>query len=226
MPNVICFDLDGTLTDPAEGIVRSIQYACRELERPVPAYDELLYAIGPPIQQTFAALLQTDNQAQIAAAVQLYRDRYAMQGMLLENIVYPGIPEMLQRLTEAGKRLLVATSKPTVYAARIVEHFRLNGYFAHVYGSELDGARADKADLLAHILHREQLVAASVVMVGDRKHDIIGARQNGIGAVGVTYGYGSVDELTEAGADALCHTPDEVARLFCASQLNRIISNK
>ena len=118
-------------------------------------------------------------------------------------------------MADAGKRLLVATSKPTLYAVQILQHFRLELYFANIYGSELDGTRSNKADLLAHILVREGLSATAVAMVGDRKHDIIGARHNGITAVGVTYGYGSVEELTEAGAEFLCPAPADVADLFC-----------
>jgi phosphoglycolate phosphatase len=215
MPHTILFDIDGTLTDPAEGIVRSIQHACRESGLLVPSHEELVACIGPPIQTTFATLLQTDDPGAIAAAVQLYRDRYSPQGMLLENTVYPGVEEMLVQLNRAGKRLLVATSKPTLYAAPILEHFGLDQHFVGIYGSELDGTHADKADLLAHILRQEHLLAEEVAMVGDRKHDILGARHNGIYAVGLTYGYGSADELREAGADVLCHTPAEVTALFC-----------
>ena len=215
MPNTIFFDLDGTLTDPAEGITRSIQYACHQLGIPIPSQEELLSYIGPPIQSTFAALLKTDDQEAITVAVQLYRERYSTQGMLFENAVYPGVEDMLHHLNRCGKRLFVATSKPTVYAVPILQHFDLDKYFVRVYGSDLDGTRTNKAALLAHILEKEQLSARDVAMIGDRKHDIIGARHNGVYAVGVTYGYGSAEELNEAGADVLCHTPAEIAVLFC-----------
>ena len=214
MRQTICFDLDGTLTDPAEGITRSIQYACSRLGLPPLQRHELLFAIGPPIQRTFALLLKTEETQTIQAAVDLYRERYASQGMLEENTVYPDVEAMLLLLNEAGKRLYVATSKPTVYALRILQHFGLDRHFAHIYGSELDGTRANKADLLAHVLENERLSSENVAMVGDRMHDIAGARQNSLHSVGVTYGYGSVEELTQAGAEALCSTPGEVAEHF------------
>ena len=215
MPNTIYFDLDGTLTDPAEGITRSIQHACHQLGVSIPSQEELLSFIGPPIQSTFAALLKTEDQEAVAAAVQLYRKRYSPQGMLLENTVYPGVEDMLVRLIQAGKRLFVATSKPTVYAVPILQHFDLDKHFVRIYGSDLDGTRTNKADLLAYILDKEQLSSTDVAMIGDRKHDILGAKHNGVYAVGVTYGYGSDKELNEAGADVLCHTLAEIATLFC-----------
>lgn len=215
MRQVVLFDLDGTLTDPAEGITRSIQYACHRLGLPMIAQKELLSYIGPPIQKTFAALLKTDDAQAVQAAVDLYRERYADVG-LFENRVYPGIEEMLLRLNEAAKRLFVATSKPTPYAVRILHHFDLGKWFAGIYGSELDGTRADKSALLSHILHLERLHPAEVAMVGDRKHDIIGARNNGVCAVGVTYGFGSVAELEEAGAAIVCDSPAQVAALFAS----------
>lgn len=130
--------------------------------------------------------------------------------MLFENAVYPGVKEMLETLNAAGKRLYVATSKPTVYAVRILQHFDLNNQFVGIYGSELDGTRTNKADLLAYLLEVEHLLPSTVAMVGDRKHDVLGARRNGFLAVGVTYGYGSETEIREAGADALCRTLAEV----------------
>ena len=210
----ILFDLDGTLTDPAEGIIGSIQYACRELEMPVPAYEELLFAIGPPIQSTFGTLLGTDDAQAIQRAVNLYRERYSSRGMLFENAVYPGVVEMLVNLNAAGKQLYVATSKPVVYAVRILRHFNLDSQLTAIHGSELDGTRTNKADLIAYILEVERLPPSTVAMVGDRKHDVLGAKQNGLFAVGVTYGYGSEAELREAEADVLCRTVEEVTAFF------------
>jgi phosphoglycolate phosphatase len=132
--------------------------------------------------------------------------------------VYPAIPQLLADLNAAGRRLFIATSKPTVYALPILKHFGLDGQFAAIYGSELDGRRADKRALLAHILEIERLQASEIVMVGDRKHDIIGARANGIRSIGVTYGYGSEAELKEAGADLLCASVDALrSALLCLS---------
>jgi phosphoglycolate phosphatase len=154
----------------------------------------------------------------VNAAVALYRERYAAVGMF-ENRVYRGVHEMLDQLTCAGMRLLVATSKPTVYAVPIVRHLDLERWFGCVYGSELDGTRTGKADLLAHVLRAEGLCPGDAAMVGDRLHDVLGARANGIAAVGVTYGFGSAEELREAGAVVLCDSPAEVAAFFCPAAL-------
>lgn len=208
----LCFDLDGTLTDPAEGITLSIQYGLQQMRRPVPAQSELLACIGPPIQSNFALLLQTDDAQTVQTAVKFYRERYS-DGGLFENRVYPGIDEMLTQLHDAGRRLFVATSKPTVYAGRILEHFGLDRYFVAVYGSELDATRTDKSALLAHLLDCERISAETAAMVGDRKHDILGARANRLSPIGVSYGFGSVEELTAAGAEVVCHGPSEIAAL-------------
>ncbi|HLK56667.1 MAG TPA: HAD family hydrolase [Chthonomonadaceae bacterium] len=214
MRQIICFDLDGTLTDPAEGFTRSIQYACSRLGLPIPDREELLPCIGPPIQQTFANLLQTEDAQAIQSAVALYRERYSAQG-LLENAVYPGVETMLRQLNAMGKRLYVATSKPTPFAVRILRHFALDTQFVGIYGSELDGTRSHKAEVIAYLLAREQFTPSEAAMIGDRKHDMLGARQHGLYAAGVTYGYGDCTELQEAGAEVLCHTPGEVTALFC-----------
>lgn len=212
----ILFDLDGTLTDPAEGITRSIQYACERLAIPIPAREELLFAIGPPIQSTFARLLATEDECAIRTAVGFYRDRYASHGMLRENAVYPGVESMLAGLKDARFRLYVATSKPIFYAAQILDHFGLHRHFAAAYGSELDGTRANKADLIGWLLECEGIAREQAVMVGDRKHDILGAKEHGVYSIGVAYGYGSREELTVAGADALCDSPADVLALLRA----------
>lgn len=133
---------------------------------------------------------------------------------LFENEVYPAIPETLSALNASGYRLLVATSKPSVYATRIVDHFGLSGYFDAVFGSELDGRRADKTELLAWICDRKRLDPTAAAMIGDRHHDMVGARNNGMRAIGVLYGYGTVEELTEAGAEATCGTPEALLEIF------------
>ncbi|MEP0872566.1 HAD family hydrolase [Trichocoleus desertorum AS-A10] len=205
----ILFDLDGTLTDPKLGITCSIQYALSELGYPSPAVDDLLWCIGPPLQQSFATLLDTSDKVLINRAITLYRDRYATIG-LFENSLYPQIVETLETLRAAGYQTLVATSKPQVYAIRIVEHFKLSTLFDGVYGSGLDGTRSEKDALIAHILKTEQLASGNAVMVGDRQHDMIGAKRNRMSAIGITYGYGTVEELTLHGADGLAHSPVEI----------------
>ena len=211
----LLFDLDGTLTDPRPGIVGCLRYALDRLGRDCPDDDVLATCIGPPLRGSFATLLDTRDPALIEEAVRLYRERFAAIG-LFENRVYDGVPGMLDRLRGGGP-LLVATSKMAEYAERIVQHFGLAPYFAGVYGAEPGGRFDDKAELLAHLLRRERLVAATTVMIGDRAVDVIAARANGLRAIGVLWGYGSERELREAGAEQLCATPaalpDVIARL-------------
>ena len=200
----IYFDLDGTLTDPKPGITRSIQYALKRLDRPVPSEDELTWCIGPPLRASFAILLGDDSLADRGVA--LYREWFADIG-LYENAVYPDIEHVLAELARRGRRLFVATSKPAIYARRIVEHFNLAQHFETVFGSELDGTRVHKNELLAYAIQIAGTDPAQSIMIGDRSHDIVGARHNGMEAIGVSYGYGSREELVDAGASHICATP-------------------
>jgi phosphoglycolate phosphatase len=204
--NNVLFDLDGTLTDPREGITRCIQYALEKLGRPVPLQSELEAYIGPPLRGTFAALLKSNDVEPVETAVRFYRERFSAIG-LYENELYAGVPLMLESLRAASLRLFVATSKVGIYAERILAHFGIARFFDGVYGSTLDGRFDDKAELLSHLLDRESLAATETVMVGDREHDVFAARHNRILALGITYGYGTRRELTAAGADALCDSP-------------------
>jgi phosphoglycolate phosphatase len=203
----IYFDLDGTLTDPKAGITRSIQYALGKLDRGVPTEDELTWCIGPPLRASLRKLLGSDDLADRALA--LYRERFADIG-LFENEIYPGIEDTLAVLASSDHRLFVATSKPRIYATRIVDHFKLTAYFERVFGSELDGTRSDKTELLAYALKTMAVDPSRAMMIGDRSHDMIGARGNGMTAVGVLYGYGSAPELLGAGAHHLCATPSKL----------------
>jgi phosphoglycolate phosphatase len=203
----IYFDLDGTLTDPRPGITRSIQYALRKLDRAAPSEDELTWCIGPPLHASLKKLVGTDDLAD--KALSLYRERFADIG-LFENEVYPGIEDTLSVLARSGRRLFVATSKPGVYAERIIDHFKLRVYFERVFGTELDGRRSDKSDLLGHALQTTGVDPSQAMMIGDRSHDMIGARNNGMTAVGVLYGYGSKEELLDAGAHHICATPQRL----------------
>jgi phosphoglycolate phosphatase len=213
----VLLDLDGTLTDPRAGIVRSIRHALDRLAWPCPPDDALAARIGPPLRETFAALLATADPARIEHAMRLYRERFADVG-LFENQVYDEIPAMLDGLRRDGGRLFVATAKPAVFAERIVRHFALDHHFAGVYGPDLAGRLDDKAKLLAHLLATERLDPARAVMVGDRAGDVVAARKNGVRSIGVLWGYGSRDELLGAGADAVCAAPASlpasVARLL------------
>jgi phosphoglycolate phosphatase len=201
----IYFDLDGTLTNPKPGITRSIQYALKRLDQAVPTEDELTWCIGPPLRASLKQLVGSDDLAD--RALSLYRERFADIG-LFENEVYPGIEATLAVLKSPGRRLFVATSKPGIYAQRIIDHFKLSGYFERVFGSELDGSRSDKSDLLRYALKTTGVDPRQAVMIGDRSHDMIGARNNAMTAVGVLYGYGSREELVDAGAHHICATPE------------------
>jgi phosphoglycolate phosphatase len=205
--DAIFFDLDGTLTDPKLGITRSIQYALQKLDLPVPSQDELTWCIGPPLRDSFVIMLGGEARADLA--VSLYRERFGDVG-LYENSVYPDIEHVLAALKQSHGRLFVATSKARIFAERIIEHFRFGDYFEHVFGAELDGTRAHKGDLLAYALENAGANPRRALMIGDRSHDIIGAKKNGMAGIGVLYGYGSERELIEAGASHICATPRAV----------------
>jgi len=210
----ILFDLDGTLTDPFEGITKCIAYALSGLGREAVAQKELAWCIGPPLKNSFATLLQVDAGDELAEqALTLYRQRFTSVG-LYENRLFAPIPSILEELVRRGHLLYVATAKPTVYAERIIDHFALSRYFQVVYGSELDGRFTDKTSLIQHIISRENIDRRSTCMIGDRKHDITGAKNNSLRAVGVCWGYGSQEELEEAGADLCIDDPDELLPLF------------
>jgi phosphoglycolate phosphatase len=209
----IYFDLDGTLTDPKPGITRSIQYALQKLDHPtMPTEDELTWCIGPPLRASFVRLLGAETSADLA--VSYYRERFSDVG-LYENGVYDGIGAVLTKLGAAGHRLFVATSKPHVFAERIIDHFGLRDHFERVFGSELDGTRVDKSHLLEYALKQASVDPARTLMVGDRSHDMVGAKNNGMKGIGVLYGYGTRDELLDAGAHHVCATPGAI--LGCIS---------
>lgn len=206
------FDLDGTLTDPGEGITRCIAHALEQLGRPSPGLESLRRWIGPPLWESFPVLLGTDDAALVRRAVELYRERFTAVGMF-ENRIYPGVPEALEALTAEGHRAWVVTVKPHLFASRILEHFGLAAHFAGVYGSELSGEGSDKAELIRRALGENAIDARDAWMIGDRRHDIEGARANAVAAVGVLWGYGSAGELQEAGAEALIGSIEELGVL-------------
>ena len=209
MTQTVFFDLDGTLTDPKVGITTCIQYALQKLKFEVIPKDDLTWCIGPPLQESFVVLVGHQRSAE---ALALYRERFSEIGWK-ENSVYPGIEDTLERLRAAEFRLFVATSKPHVYANQIVGHFQLDQYFDTVYGAELDGTRCDKSELLQYALCDSSTTGVAS-MVGDRKHDVIGALANSMTAIGVTYGYGSRQELHEAGASRIVDRPGDLLATF------------
>lgn len=208
---VILFDLDGTLTDPMVGITSSVQYALRKFDIIEDNLWNLTPFIGPPLTDSFMRFYSfTKEQAQ--QAVSYYREYFAPKGKF-ENEVYEGIPEMLADLKEAGYFLAVATSKPEVFARDILEHFELMKYFDFVGGALLDG-RFDKAEVIAYVLEHVPAKREEIVMVGDREHDIIGAKKNQLHSIGVLYGYGDEEEHKKAGADDIVATVEELRRYF------------
>lgn len=213
----VIFDLDGTLTDPSLGIVRSFEHAQQRLgrTRTRAPETELRRFIGPPLRDAVAELLDTRDPVLIEQAVALYRERYGTLG-LLENEVYPGIVEVLEQLLQRGHSLWICTGKPGAYAARIAEHFGLTRWLRGIYGCELDGTRADKAELLAYLMEREGILPNDAVMVGDRMHDVQAAKACGMPCIGVLYGFGTELELSSAGAASLCGSVSELTASILA----------
>ncbi len=206
----VLFDLDGTLTDPGVGITSSVAYALEACGIAAPDKRELECFIGPPLHDSFEHIYNM-SPSRADFAVSKYREYYNDRG-IFENEVYPEIPELLSVLKEAGKTVIMATSKPECYAVRIAQHFKIGGYFDCIAGSELDGHRTDKAQVIEYALNRLGITDRSkCAMIGDRKHDIIGAKRTGLFSVGVLWGYGSLEELTGCGADRIVYTVGELS---------------
>ena len=210
--DTLFFDLDGTLTDNYPGIAGCIVHALAQLGRPPPDTAALHACIGPRLRQNFSRLLGTTDTGKIEGALALYRERFEVTGWR-ENEPYPQIRDALATLVERNFRLLVCTSKPQRYADRIIDHFELRQFFSAVYGPDLAGSLDDKRDLLRHAVSAQRVPVAQALMIGDRAQDMRAARSNRMSALGVLYGYGTSEELTGAGADALCA---EVAALPAA----------
>ncbi|MEM6712369.1 MAG: HAD hydrolase-like protein [Pseudomonadota bacterium] len=203
----VLIDLDGTLVDPAPGIIGSVQHALREIGAETPPAEELGWVIGPPLRETFAKLLT--ESADVEAAVTLYREVYG-NGALFKATPYNGIFEALGALQSRGYTLFLCTAKPVPFARRVIDHFGFSEYFTALYGAELDGTFDDKGELIAHILASHSLSASSGCMVGDRANDTLAARRNGMRSIGVTWGYGSHEELRENGVTILCEQVSEL----------------
>jgi phosphoglycolate phosphatase len=211
----LLFDLDGTLTDPGVGITRCLQHAMSVLGREPPAMGELLGFIGLPLRATFSQLLATADGGLVSRAIALYRERFVEAGMF-ENEVYPDVAPVLQELLAGGHRLWVVTSKPEVYARKIIDHFGLSSWFSEIYGSELDGRNSDKADLVRVVLEKEAMVPGATWMIGDRAHDVRGGRRNATRTAGVLWGYGSEQELRAEGPDVLVESMAALLAHMCA----------
>lgn len=215
----ILFDLDGTLTDPKLGITSSVQYALRALGIEEPSLDKLEPFIGPPLADSFREFYGLDEE-QTATAVARYRERFQDQG-IYENEIYPGVADMLAALKAGGKKLSIASSKPTPFVERILDYFAIRTYFDVIVGSNLDGTRSRKEEVVEEAL-RQMLPAgmtsaekkAAVAMVGDRRFDIEGAKEHGLTSVGVCFGYAPEGELEQAGADFIVATVDALSELL------------
>jgi len=219
--SALLIDLDGTLTDPAKGIVACFRLALEALGRSPPDAADLAWIIGPPLRRSFAEMLGDGGDGE--EALRVYRRRYSTEG-LFEAVVYPGVPEALAELRAAATQLFLCTANPIAYAERILTHFDLRRGFEGVYGAELDGRYEDKGELIARILDERGLDPEDCCMWGDRKHDVLAASRHGIPTVGALWGYGDEDELREAGAAALCDAPSEVpAALWTRPGLQRAL---
>lgn len=192
MKNIL-FDLDGTITDPFLGITKAVAYSLNSFDIRINGLDELTVFIGPPLDESFQKYYGM-NEEKSWQAVEKYREYYSQIG-LFENEVYEGMEDFLKSLIDSGKDLYICTSKPYIFAKKIIEHFGLTKYFKGIYGAELDGTRKNKKDVIAYCLQQERLNVDDCLMVGDRKHDVIGAHLNRIQCVGVLYGCGSKEEF-------------------------------
>ena len=213
MIKYILFDLDGTLTNPKEGITKCVQYALKHfgIEREC---DELISFIGPPLKEQFMQYAFLTEEEGVKA-VELYRERFAPIG-IFENEIYDGILSMLESLKNQGKILAIATSKPTVFAKKISRKYGIEPYIALLEGSELDGRNTDKALVIKNAMEKLGAAKDNTIMVGDREHDVIGAHKNGIDCIGVSYGFGKDGELEESGALKIANTPYELLKILSA----------
>lgn len=214
MYKVIFFDLDGTLTESGEGITRSVQYALEKIGKPEEDLEKLKVFVGPPLMEQFMKYAGV-NEATARKAVEYYRERYEVKG-IFENRPYDGIENMLQELKRKGYTLAVASSKPEYYVTKILDYFKLSSYFDAVVGSEMNGARTSKAEVIEEALKRTRMSdkRQEVLMVGDKEHDVLGARAAGLDCVAVAYGYGTKEELTEAKPLKIVASVDELLHFF------------
>lgn len=209
----IFFDLDGTLTDPKEGITKSAAYALAAFGVETEKLDDLCKFIGPPLRDSFVEFYGFSKE-QADEGIRKFRERFETVGWK-ENIPYPGIKELLATLKDSGKHLVVATSKPEVMAERILQYFDLDGYFEFIAGADMEEIRVKKADVLRYAIEQlEYFEEKHAVMVGDRIHDVAGAKETGLDTIGVLYGYGGREELVNAGADEIAGSVEELGQLL------------
>ncbi|WP_449622769.1 HAD family hydrolase [Robertmurraya sp. Marseille-Q9965] len=210
---IILFDLDGTLSDPKEGITKSVQYALQKLGINEPDLEKLEPFIGPPLQQSFAEYYGFDPE-KTQQAIDFYRERFKQKGMY-ENELYPKILQLLKSLQEQQLTLIVATSKPTTFAEKIAKYFNIDQYFSLIVGSNLDGTRTSKTEIIHYIIDKyKDHPLEDFIMIGDRKHDIIGANNLKLDSIGVTFGYGSPEELSNEHPTHLVHSIEDLIKIL------------
>ena len=213
MYDTVLFDLDGTLTDPGIGITKSVAHALRRWGIQVPERSELYKFIGPPLADSFEKYYGFSRK-DAEKSVEYYREYFRDTG-IYENELYPGAEDLLRKLKESGRKIVLATSKPEEFARRILEYFHIDGYFDFVAGASMDSSRNKKGAVIAYALKDGGVTGLKkTVMVGDREHDIIGARENGIDSIGVLFGYGDLDELKSAGATYIAEKMDDILK-YC-----------
>lgn len=214
MYKAIFFDLDGTLTESGEGITKSVQYALEKIGKPEEDLEKLKVFVGPPLMEQFMKYAGVD-EATGRKAVEFYRERYEVKG-IYENHPYESVEEMLQELKRKGYILAVASSKPEYYVTQILDYFKLSSYFDVAVGSEMNGARTSKSEVIEEALKRINMSDKrnEVLMVGDKEHDVLGARAAGLDCVAVAYGYGTQEELTEANPLKIVDSVDELLHFF------------
>jgi phosphoglycolate phosphatase len=209
----ILFDLDGTLTDPLIGITNSVMYALKKYGIEVIHRNELYKFIGPPLRNSFEKYYGFSKD-EAKKAVEYYREYYRDKG-IFENFVYDGFEDLLKTLKDNSQTLIVATSKPEIFAKQILEHFDIAKYFTYIAGSNLDGTRVEKDEIIKYALESCNIIdLAKAIMVGDREHDIIGAKKVGIDSIGVLFGYGNREELEKAGADFIVDTIEDIGKVL------------
>jgi phosphoglycolate phosphatase len=216
---VILFDLDGTLSDPKVGITKSVQYALKEMGIIEPDIDKLDCFIGPPLQVSFTKYYNFD-EVKTLKAIDLYREKYKEKGMF-ENELYSDIPLLLKSLKEQGLTLVVATSKLTIFAEQILKYFNIDHYFQLIVGSNLDGTRTSKTEIIQYILKKyKEHNLSNFIMIGDRKYDIIGANNTEIDSIGVAYGYGSYEELSQSNPTYIAQNVNQLKDILVGVKMN------
>ena len=215
--NALLFDLDGTLTDSAPGIIKSVKYALESMQAPIPSDEILQRFLGPPLWESFPAYCQFDDFT-TKEAVRLYREYYAVNG-IYDQVLYAGIPELIFELHQAGLPLFVATAKPDMYAGKILEHMKLDHLFVDICGASADNSRADKTSIIGHVITKHGLNPKASWMIGDKEHDIHAAHAHSMKSIACLYGYGMQDDLEQSEPTHMCSSVQDLRDILLNLQL-------